>query len=179
MVFGYDTRFASEQFARAGIEVLAAHDILCHVPSQPTPTPVTSLFTQEIRAGLGVVITASHNPWTFNGVKIKSAAGSPVASSVITEIESTLDQDGDDASIPRRPYDDAVSAGLVHVFDPYPRAAQRLGQIVDLDRIRAANLRVLVDPMHGAGAGWFSRLLAGGRLRVRELHSQPDPSSGA
>jgi phosphomannomutase len=79
---------------------------------------------------------------------------------------------------PRRDYDDAVAAGLVEMFDPYPRFRDQLASIVDIERIRAADKRVLVEPLYGSGAGWFTRLLDGGRLTIRELHTERNPYFG-
>jgi phosphomannomutase len=71
-----------------------------------------------------------------------------------------------------------VAAGLVEVFDPYPRFREQLAAIVDLERIRGASGKVLVEPMWGSGAGWFTRLLDGGTLTVRELHTERNPFFG-
>ncbi|MDP9467692.1 MAG: phosphoglucomutase/phosphomannomutase family protein, partial [Chloroflexota bacterium] len=75
VVVCHDRRFASEHFARACVEVLAAHGIRCFAPPEAVPTQVGSFFTRELGAGAGIVITASHNPWTDNGFKVKADTG--------------------------------------------------------------------------------------------------------
>ena len=178
VVVCHDRRFASEHFARACVEVLAAHDIRSFTPPEAVPTQVGSFFTRELGAGAGIVITASHNPWTDNGFKVKADTGGAGAPEMLGAIEATMDRHPEDELPPRRDYADAVAAGLVETFDPYPRFQQQLASIVDLDRIRAATGRVLVEPMYGSGAGWFSRLLGGGGLTVNELHTERNPFFG-
>ncbi len=178
VVVAYDRRFASEFFARACIEVLAAHDIRTFSPPEAVPTQVGSFFTRELQAGAGIVITASHNPWTDNGFKVKADTGGAAAPEMLAAIEATMDEHPEDEQPPRRDYDDAVEAGLVETFDPYPRFRDQLASIVDIERIRAAGKRLLVEPLYGSGSGWFSRLLGGGRLTVRELHTERNPYFG-
>ncbi len=178
VVVAYDRRFASEHFARACIEVLAAHDIRSFTPPEAVPTQVGSFFTRELGAGAGIVITASHNPWTDNGFKVKADTGGAAAPEMLSAIEATLDRHPADEAPPRRDLDEARSAGLVETFDPYPKFRDQLASIVDLERIRAAERRVLVEPLFGSGAGWFTRLLGGGRLTIRELHTERNPFFG-
>jgi len=178
VVVCHDRRFASEYFARACVEVLAAHDIRSFTPPEAVPTQVGSFFTRELGAGAGIVITASHNPWTDNGFKVKADTGGAAAPEMLTAIEATMDRHPEDELPPRRDYDDAVAAGLVEMFDPYPRFRDQLASIVDIERIRAADRRVLVEPLYGSGAGWFTRLLEGGKLTIRELHTERNPYFG-
>jgi phosphomannomutase len=174
----HDRRFASEYFARACVEVLAAHGIRSMTPPEAVPTQVGSFFTREMGAGAGIVITASHNPWTDNGFKVKADSGGAGAPEMLAAIEATMDQHPEDELPPRREYPDALAAGLVEVFDPYPRFRDQLASVVDIERIRAAEKRLLVEPLYGSGAGWFTRLLGGGRLTVRELHLERNPYFG-
>jgi len=178
VVVAHDRRFASEHFARACVEVLAAHGIRSFTPPAAVPTQVVSFFTRELAAGAGIVITASHNPWTDNGFKVKADSGGAAAPGMLAAIEAAMGRYPEDELPPRRDYDDAQAAGLVEEFDPYPRFRDQLASIVDLERLRAASGRVLVEPMWGSGAGWFSRLLEGGSLTIRELHTERNPYFG-
>ena len=178
VVICHDRRFASEHFARACVEVLAAHEIRTFMPPEAVPTQVGSFFTRQLGAGAGIVITASHNPWTDNGFKVKADTGGAAAPEMLADIEATMDAHPEDELPPRRDYDDAVAAGLVEAFDPYPRFRDQLESIVDIDRINSAEKRVLVEPLYGSGAGWFSRLLGDGRMTVRELHTARNPYFG-
>lgn len=178
VVVAYDRRFASEHFARACIEVLAAHDIRSFTPPEAVPTQVGSFFTREMNAGAGIVITASHNPWTDNGFKVKADTGGAGAPEMLEAIEATMNTHPEDEEPPRRDYAELEQAGLVEVFDPYPEFRAQLDSIVDIEKIRAADKRVLVEPLYGSGAGWFTRLLGDGRLTVRELHTERNPYFG-
>jgi len=80
--------------------------------------------------------------------------------------------------VERRPFDDAEAAGLVEWYDPYPGYERFVGTTVDLDALRSADVSVLVEPLYGAGSGWIPRLLAGGRIRVTEIHGERNPYFG-
>src|ERR671915_745641 len=96
VVVCHDRRFASEQFARACVEVLAAHDIRSYTPTEAVPTQVGSFFTRELGAAAGIVITASHNPWTDNGFKVKADSGGAAAPDMLGAIEARMDRHAED-----------------------------------------------------------------------------------
>jgi phosphomannomutase len=177
VVIAYDRRFASEHFAVAAAEVLLAHDIPVAYASQAVPTQMSSYEVLERGAAAGIVITASHNPWTDNGFKVKSASGSPAGPEILAVLEARIAANGGTA-IARRPFADGEAAGLVERYDPYPGYERFLRRTVDLDALKGAAAHVLVEPMWGAGAGWLSRLLAGGRIRVTEIHQERNPYFG-
>jgi phosphomannomutase len=177
IVFAYDRRFASEHFATAAAEVVLAHDIPIVFASQAVPTQMSSFEVVQRRSAAGIVITASHNPWTDNGFKIKSPEGASAGPEMLAAIEARIAA-GDANAIETRPFADAEAAGLVERYDPFDAYREFSGRNLDLDRLRAADLDLLVDPMYGAGATWMPRLLAGGRIRVREIHSERNPYFG-
>ena len=175
VVIAYDRRFASEHFAQAAAEVILAHDIPVAFAAQAVPTQMSSYEVVERGASAGVVITASHNPWTDNGFKVKAPTGSAGGPDMLAVIERAI---AEGAPIDRRPFADAEAAGLVERFDPYEGYERFVRRTVDLEELKAADADVLVEPMWGAGAGWLSRLLGGGRLRVREIHLERNPFFG-
>ena len=175
VVLAYDRRFASEHFAVAAAEVLLAHGIPVAFGSSAMPTQMSSYEVVERGAAAGVVITASHNPWTDNGFKVKAPTGSAAGPEMLKVIEAGI---ASHEPIERRPFADAEAAGLVERFDPYDGYVRYVRRTLDLDALRAADLDILVDPMWGAGAGWMSRMLAGGRIRVTELHQERNPYFG-
>ncbi len=177
VVVAYDRRFASEHFAAAAAEVVLAHDIPVAFARQAVPTQMSSYEVVERGAAAGIVITASHNPWTDNGFKVKSPSGSAAGPEILSVLEAQIARNGGTA-IERRPFADAEAAGLVERFDPFPGYEQFLRRTLDLDALRAADVHVLVEPMWGAGAGWISRLLSGGRIRVTEIHQERNPYFG-
>jgi phosphomannomutase len=176
-VIAYDRRFASEHFAEAAGEVLVARDIPVAISVHAVPTQMSSYEVVERGAAAGVVITASHNPWTDNGFKVKSPSGSAAGPEILKALEARIAMNGGQA-IERRPMPDAEAAGLVERFDPYDGYERYVRRTVDLDELRGSDIRVLVEPMWGAGAGWLSRLLGGGRIRVTEIHQERNPYFG-
>ena len=177
VVVAYDRRFASEHFAVAAAEVLLARDINVVFADRAVPTQMSSYEVLERGAAAGVVITSSHNPWTDNGFKVKSPSGSAAGPELLSIVEAGIAENGG-TEIARRPFADAESAGMVERFDPFEGYERFLRRTVDLDALRAADAHVLVEPMWGAGAGWMSRLLAGGRIRVTEIHQERNPYFG-
>ena len=177
IVFAYDRRFGSEHFATAAAEVILGHDIPIVFAGQAVPTQMSSFEVVQRRAAAGIVITASHNPWTDNGFKIKSPEGASAGPEMLAAIEARIAA-GDPNAIETRPFADAEAAGLGERYDPCDAYREFIGRNLDLDRLRAADLDLLVDPMYGAGATWMPRLLAGGRIRVREIHSERNPYFG-
>jgi phosphomannomutase len=175
VVIANDRRFASEHFATAAAEVLLANDIPVAYATHAVPTQMSSFEVVERRAAAGIVITASHNPWTDNGFKVKAPTGSAGGPEMLKVIEAAIAENG---PIERRPFADAEAAGLVERFDPYEGYERYVRRTVDLDALKAADVAVLVEPLWGAGAGWLPRLLAGGRIRVTELHPERNPYFG-
>jgi len=177
VVIAYDRRFGSEHFAAAAAEVLLARDIPVAYGSHAVPTQMSSYEVVERGAAAGIVITASHNPWTDNGFKVKSAEGSAAGPDILKVLEARIAQNGGRA-IERRPFADAEAAGLVERFDPFEGYERFVRRTLDLDALKAADLDVLVEPMWGSGAGWITRLLSGGRIRVTEIHQERNPFFG-
>jgi phosphomannomutase len=177
VVVAYDRRFASEHFAVAAAEVLLAHDIKVIFADRAVPTQMSSYEVLERGAAAGIVITASHNPWTDNGFKVKSPAGSAAGPEMLAVIEAGIAENGG-LALPHLPFAEAEAAGMVERFDPFEGYERFLRRTLDLDSLKAADAHVLVEPMWGSGAGWISRLLAGGRIRVTEIHQERNPYFG-
>ena len=177
MVVAYDRRFASEHFAQAAAEILLAHDIPVAFAVHAVPTQMSSYEVVQRGAAAGIVITASHNPWVDNGFKVKAPTGAAAGHDILSVIEAQLERNGG-VDLDRRPFADAEAAGLVERFDPFDGYERFVRRTLDLDALRDADVSVLVDPMWGAGSGWISRLLAGGRIRVTEVHQERNPYFG-
>ena len=177
VVVAFDRRFASEHFAAAAAEVLLAHDIPVFLASVAVPTQMSSYEVVQRGAAAGIVITASHNPWTDNGFKVKAPTGAAAGAEILSVIEAAIAENGG-AAIERRPLADAEAAGLVERFDPYPGYERFVRRTIDLDALKAADISVLVEPLYGAGSTWIPRLLAGGRIRVTEIHNERNPFFG-
>ena len=173
LVVGYDTRFAAREFAETVASVIAASEIPVYLGAAPAPTPVISHEVARRRAGGGVVITASHNPAAWSGFKFKSAWGGSASQAVTDALEMCIAS----ARPPRAiPPDAARAAGRWQDIDPGPAYRESVAGLIDLDAIRNAGLTILVDAMHGAGAGYIAGLLAGGSTAVSELRAEPNPA---
>ena len=173
VVVGYDKRFGAELFAAATAEVLAANGIHVWLTNDATPTPAISYSVVDRGAGGAVNITASHNPPTDCGFKVRDPRGGAIAPDELKVIESLIP--GSVGGVERMRLDDALSDGQAEHFNPDPAYEALLNRLVDTNPIRDAGFDVLVDCMWGNGAGWFPRLLADGATQVHEVHNERHP----
>ena len=177
LVIGYDTRFASDDFAAAAAEVMAGNDVKVHLCLRPAPTPVVSFAVPATKSAGGIVITASHNPGSWNGFKYKSQDGASAPENVTSQIEENIDsliRRG--VSVKRLALDTALKRGVVDYMDPSPVYFEHLGRFVDLEKLRRQKLNIVVDPMYGAGIGYFKAILQGGDLKVAEINAERNPA---
>jgi len=175
IVVGYDTRFASEEFAAAVAEVLAGNGVAVQMCDRAAPTPVIGFNIRRLKAGGGIVITSSHNPALYSGFKVRTEQASAAAPEILAEIEARLPE-ALSGAVGRMPMDEAKGKDLVRTFDPRADYLRHLSELVEIERLREAGLRVVVDPMHGAGAGYLHELLAGGRTQAIEIRSERNPA---
>lgn len=173
VVVGYDKRFLSENFAAAVAEVLAGNGLQVYLTDGATPTPAISYSVVHKQAVGGVNITASHNPPADNGFKVRDKFGGAIDPQGLKEIESRIPNSED--GIQRMPLVEALTQNKVVRFDPVPAYIEQINRLVDLNPIKEAGLKVLIDPMWGNGAGWFTRLLEGGATEVYEIHNERNP----
>ncbi len=179
VVIGYDRRFASEHFAAAAAEVVAANGVNVHLASAAAPTQSFSWATMRRKAKAGIVITASHNPWTDNGFKVKTESGAAAPPPMLKELEAIIHplEEGR-GRVQRVDLDDPVAKDRVQTFDPAPDYLARVGELLDLDAFRRAGYTVVCEPLFGSASGYFPRLIGGGRTKVVELHSERNPFFG-
>lgn len=172
MVIGYDYRFSSENFAAAAAEVLAANGIPVLLTERGTPTPVISYAILANKAAGAINITASHNPGTDNGFKVRGEYGGAVDPAVLQEIESAIPEISD---VKRLRLEDAMTDNLVEKFDAAPAYLTHLKDLIDVEPLRRANFQIIHDPMWGVGGGWLRRILDGGTTTVIEIHDARNP----
>ncbi len=175
IVVGYDTRFASAEFAAAVAEVLAANDIPVQLCDRAAPTPVIGFSIRRLKAGGGIVITSSHNPALYSGFKVRTDEASAAPPEVLSKIEALIPE-ALAGGIRQMPIEEANRKGLVQTFDPQPEYLSHLSVLVEIERLRDAGLRVVIDPMHGAGSGYLRELLSGGRTEVIEIRAERNPA---
>jgi phosphomannomutase len=177
VVVGHDARYCAELFAREVARVLAANGLRVLLLDRVTPTPTVSWTVVDRAAAGGVVVTASHNPMEFNGLKYKPDFGGSASPEVVAELEKNTVR-AQSNGVKSMAFDEARHAGLVELVDPMPSYTAQLGRMVDLARLRNAGLRVMHEAMYGAGAGVLARVLGGGGTTVTELHGERNPGFG-
>jgi len=175
LIIGYDTRFASEDFAQAAAEVVAGNGIKTYLCSKATATPVISYGVLAKKTGGAIIITASHNPANWNGFKYKNEDGSSAPSEVTAKIEKHISRTLSSGKINSMPLDKALDQKTVQYLDLTPIYVKQINKLIDLDQLRQAKLKVVVDPMYGSGAGYFKTLLGGGNLKLIEINSERNP----
>jgi alpha-D-glucose phosphate-specific phosphoglucomutase len=174
VVVGHDKRFSGEHFAAAAAEVLAANGFNVWLTDGATPTPVISYAVVDKKAVGAVNITASHNPPTDNGFKVRDENGGAIDPDGLKKIESLIP--GDVSAVKRVALKEAEADGSVVKFDASIAYIEHLKDLIDLQPIKDAGLTVMVDAMWGNGAGWFTRLLTGSKTKVIEIHNTRNPS---
>ena len=174
IVVGHDKRFDSEYFAAAVAEVLAGNGFKVYLTDGATPTPVIAYAVVDKHACGAVNITASHNPSTDNGFKVRNETGGAIDPDGLLKIEALIPDDITD--VRRSTLDAAIKSGDIILFDAHTPYISHINRMIDLQPIRDAGLTVMVDTMWGNGAGYFPRLLAGGSTKVLEIHNQRNPS---
>ncbi len=176
LVIGYDTRFASEDFAAAASEVVAGNGVKAYLSAKAVPTPLISYGVTQHEAAGAIIITASHNPAKWNGFKIKTSDGASAPAEVVGDVESRLPQIAAQNLAKHAPFDEGLSRGLIEYVDLDPPYLQHIAQMIDLDGIRQAGLRIIVDSMFGAGAGYLRSILQGGTTQVIEINGERNPA---
>ncbi|MGL5081667.1 MAG: phosphoglucomutase/phosphomannomutase family protein [Microcoleaceae cyanobacterium] len=169
VLVGYDRRFLAEDFAQAAAQAIQAAGFDVRLSETYAPTPAFSLVANQTGALGAIVITASHNPGKYLGLKVKGAFGGSVGPEITQQIEARLDCPVPPAPIP----------GTLETFDPWPSYCETLRSQVDIQGIQQAisqgKLTVFADVMHGAAAGGLAQILG---APIQEINSNRDPLFG-
>ncbi len=176
LVVGYDTRFGSRDFAAEVAQVATAKGIKTYLCDRAAPTPVVGYSILDLRAGGAVVITASHNPGAWNGFKFKPQYAGSASPEVLARLERHIadaQAAGNEAVLS---LEEAADQGLLVEVNPATAYLANVAKAIDLAAIRSAGIRVAVDSMHGAGAGYLTDLLGGGATSVTEFRAEANPS---
>jgi phosphomannomutase len=173
LIIGYDNRFASENFAAAVAEVIAGNGIKAYLCPKATPTPVISYGVIANKAAGAVIVTASHNPAIWHGIKYKAEFGGSAPSEVMDGIEKRIPSSA--AAVKHIPLAEGLKQGLIEYLDLAPSYLKHIAELVDLDKLRQAGLKVVIDPMYGAAIGYLKSILAGGSTEVVEINGERNP----
>ena len=178
VLIGFDNRFGSERFARVAADTIAMTGTPVWLSDRACPSPAISLLVKQRQAAGGIVITASHNPYRWNGIKFKASYGSSARPSMIAGIERELAIVLKKGLPPLPPRADLVQS--LDVRTPYLATIEKL---VDWNRLAAAKLRgkklrFVVDPMHGAARGLLRELFTRHGIACDEIRGTRDPLFG-
>src|SRR5258705_115556 len=173
VIVGYDHRYASDAVARRVAETFSSAGTAVWLTDRPCPTPAVSYLVRERGAAGGVVVTASHNPYGWNGIKYKASYGSSALPSIVAQIENELHfvESTNIPALPTRPE-------LIHSLDPRKPYLDALGKLVDWERIRKSQFRFVFDAMHGAAAGLLPELFLRHGITCDEIRGSRDPRFG-
>jgi phosphomannomutase len=163
LLIGYDTRFGSKMFAHAAAEEIAAAGIPVRISNDVLPTPAISYCAKALDTAGGVVITSSHNPWSWNGVKFKAKYGGSAAPGIIKQIEAELGKMPKGTKAP------------IEEMDFKPMYIAAITKFADLELIGESGFKVAVDYMYGAGRNVLGGILREKGLNVVEIRNQIDP----
>src|SRR6267154_2244263 len=173
VLIGYDHRYAADRVAAAVAEVISASGTPVWLADKPCPTPAISYLVRHRGAAGGIVITASHNPYRWNGIKYKASYGSSALPSIVAQIEKELEvvlQKGE-PPLPPRP-------SLVQPLEPRAPYLETLEKLVDWKKLHSAKFRFVFDPMHGSAAGLLPELFRRNGITCDEIRGARDPRFG-
>ena len=165
LVVGYDTRFLSSRFARAAAEVLAGAGIPVRLSTDASPTPSISFAVKNSGASGGVVITSSHNPWNWNGVKFKASFGGSATPAIMKIIE-------EEAAAGRFP---AGRPSSIEEVDLKPAYVRAVSSFADLELVRKARFKFAVDSMYGSGRGILAQIFAEHEIEFVAIRQEANP----
>lgn len=177
VVIGFDRRFLSDRAAEAAAEVFAGNNISVTLLTEDAPTPLVTYGTQVQDAAYGLAFTASHNPPDWNGLKVFRGDGSLLLTEETQKIEAETNALTPD-DVVKIPLDLALEAGIVRRADLTNIYVDAVESLVDLEAIRDANLKVIVDPMYGTGQLTLGIILTEARCRVTFIHERRNPLFG-
>ncbi len=173
ILVGYDNRYGSERAARVAAETVAMTGTPVWLADTSCPTPAISLLVRKREAAGGIMITASHNPYRWNGLKYKASYGSSALPSIVAEIEKELAialREGV-PTLPPRPE-------LIHSLGLRAPYLETIDKLVDWDRLRSAKFRFVVDPMYGSATGVLCTLFSRHDVPCHEIRGTRDPLFG-
>ena len=172
VVVGYDRRFHSENFAQRAAEILAGNGFQIAMFTEAVPTPIVSWTVKDQGAVGGIMITASHNPAEFNGFKIKAPWGGSASPETTSAVEELLDA----SHVLRKEFvNQPNDERLRNSIESYRVQVQ---SYFDLDRLKQAQLSIIIDPMHGSGGTWVESFLGGGKIKLETIRAYRDPLFG-
>ncbi|MHB8131341.1 MAG: phosphoglucomutase/phosphomannomutase family protein [Mobilitalea sp.] len=176
-VLGYDRRFLSKESMRWSGEIFAAEGIKAYLINRSSPTPLIMYYVMKHDFPYGMMITASHNPAIYNGIKVFTHGGRDADEFQTQEIEHYID-DVNDCDIVAMDYDKAVLQELIYEINPLNEYIDNIINEVNMQAIRKCNLRIALDPMYGVSETSLKTILLTARCEVAIIHDRHDTLFG-
>ncbi len=180
LVVGFDTRFLSDRYAIEVSRVLVANGIQVYLTKSDCPTPALSYAITNLDAAGGIMITASHNPPRYNGLKLKASFGGPMMPQETQQIQERLDilTTQEEYQPKLIDYETTLNGKSINRIDPLPAYLDHIHSLVNLELIGQSRLRVAIDPMYGAARGYVKAFLQEAGCYAREIHGEMNPGFG-
>lgn len=169
---GFDARFLSKEFAEIVSSILAKNNIKVYLSDRMIPTPALSYGVVDLKGVCGIMITASHNPAKFNGVKIKTYQGGGASKDITDKVEAYLGK----SPVKQMDLMDAIKQKKIVIFNFKTAYLRFMKKYVDLKKIKKARYKVIQDVMHGSGCETLREVLEGGKVDVTLMRSDVNPS---
>ncbi|MEW6188886.1 MAG: phosphoglucomutase/phosphomannomutase family protein [Actinomycetota bacterium] len=182
LVIGHDTRFFAEEFASACASVLLGNEIPVYLARGAMPTPITAYCIKLCDTAGAIMLTASHNPPEYNGIKFIPEYAGPATPKITSQIEQNIERIKESGKILQA----SLESTLVHYIDPFPRYIDHLKNLVDFEVLKRGKLKVVLDPMYGTGQGIMAQVFKEAGCSVHAIHDYrdvlfggtlPDPTS--
>lgn len=177
IVIGYDRRFLSKEAMQWAGQVFAQEGITAYLINKSAPTPLVMFYVMKHEFAYGMMITASHNPAIYNGIKVFTKGGRDADEKQTAEIEDYI-KDVSDIPPAEMEYDVAVSKGLIKEIYPLNEYLDNIITAVDMQKIKDANLKVALDPMYGVSETSLKTILLTARCDVDTIHERHDTLFG-
>ncbi len=177
IVIGYDRRFLSKEAMRWAGEVFAAEGITAYLINKSSPTPLIMYYVMKHKLPYGMMVTASHNPAIYNGIKVFTAGGRDADENQTREIEEYIGRVDRD-SVREMDYEEALAGGLIQEIYPLNEYLDNIISAVNMDMIRAKGLRVVLDPLFGVSETSLATILHTARCELTVIHDRHDTLFG-
>lgn len=177
IVIGYDRRFLSKEAMQWAGEVFAAEGITAYLINKSSPTPLIMYYVMKHKLPYGIMVTASHNPAIYNGIKVFTAGGRDADENQTREIEEYIGRVDRD-SVREMDYEEALAGGLIQEIYPLNEYLDNIISAVNMDMIRAKGLRVVLDPLFGVSETSLATILHTARCELTVIHDRHDTLFG-
>ena len=177
IVIGYDRRFLSKEAMQWAGQVFAAEGITAYLVNKSAPTPLVMFYVMKHELPYGMMVTASHNPALYNGIKVFTAGGRDADASQTQDIENYI-QDVKAEDVRELEYEEALEKGLIREIYPLNEYLDNIIDTVDMEAIRSRRLKIALDPMYGVSETSLKTILLTARCEVETIHDRHDTLFG-